>query len=86
MENKKKSKINDKLASRFIGSKLTIYDKEKVTEKLQAHYTISELVKIYGVSRDTILRAIDEEKVKLHKIRRTILIPAKEIPKIIKDV
>ena len=63
-----------------------IYEKEFICKRLQPHYTIADLMEIYSVSRDTILRALQEEKVKTHRIRRTILVPASEIPKIIKDV
>ena len=76
----------DLLASRYSKKQLSIYEKEFICKRLQPHYTIADLMEIYSVSRDTILRALQEENVKTHRIRRTILIPASEIPKIIKDV
>ena len=76
----------DMLATRYSKTQLNIYEKEFICKRLQPHYTIADLMEIYSVSRDTILRALQEENVKTHRIRRTILIPASEIPKIIKDV
>jgi hypothetical protein len=80
-----KSKKNNNLESRFKESKLSIYDKDILCKKIQPHYTISDLVNIYSVSRDTIERALEEENVKIHWIRGTKLVPASEIPKFIKD-
>ena len=79
-------KTKDLLATRYSKTQLNIYEKEFICKRLQPHYTIADLMEIYSVSRDTILRALQEENVKTHRIRRTILIPASEIPKIIKDV
>ena len=79
-------KTKDLLATRYSKTQLNIYEKEFICKRLQPHYTIADLMEIYSVSRDTILRALHEENVKTHRIRRTILIPASEIPKIIKDV
>ena len=76
----------DLLATRYSKKQLSIYEKEFICKRLQPHYTIADLMEIYSVSRDTVLRALQEENVKTHRIRRTILIPASEIPKIIKDV
>ena len=74
------------LATSYSKKKLSIYEKEFICKRLQPHYTIADLMEIYSVSRDTILRALQEENVKTHRIRRTIIVPASEIPKIIKDV
>ena len=79
-------KTKDLLATRYSKTQLNIYEKEFICKRLQPHYTIADLMEIYSVSRDTILRALQEENVKTHRIRRTIIIPASEIPKIIKDV
>ena len=79
-------KTKDLLATRYSKTQLNIYEKEFICKRLQPHYTIADLMEIYSVSRDTILRALQEENVKTHRIRRTNIIPASEIPKIIKDV
>ena len=79
-------KPKDLLATRYSKTQLNIYEKEFICKRLQPHYTIADLVEIYSVSRDTILRALQEENVKTRRVRRTILVPASEIPKIIKDV
>jgi hypothetical protein len=84
---------NVSLSQEYRKFRLTVYEQEEICQKLQPHYQISTLAKLYDVHKDTLDKTIryllrTDDTFRLRELKGTtiVLVPASEVPKILKTV